>query len=248
MPSKHSQTSRVAPNYTYGLPFNVPRYWPISYIHHITLRVVKSDDLIHMHHNYDCFTDKMHRVNWHRICTVSTWTREFEPTTPSTLPLGIIYGSCRTRSSNLILLMKILIYGILIQVNWQIKVNGIFSYVNTLRPRQNDRHFADDVFKCIFLNENIWFFYYNFTEVSSYGSDWKQVSIGSGNNLAPIRQHAIIWTNADPSHWRIYAALGGDELTICIAIIQLVFPILSDKKQWFIFYQNTAFWRPKGSL
>ena len=28
--------------------------------------------------------------------------------------------------------------------------------VNTLRPRQNGRHFADDMFKCIFLNENLW--------------------------------------------------------------------------------------------
>ena len=27
-------------------------------------------------------------------------------------------------------------------------------WINTLRPRQNGRHFADDVFKCIFLNEN----------------------------------------------------------------------------------------------
>ena len=26
---------------------------------------------------------------------------------------------------------------------------------NTLRPRLNGRHFADDIFKCIFLNENI---------------------------------------------------------------------------------------------
>ena len=26
---------------------------------------------------------------------------------------------------------------------------------NTLRPRQNGRHFADDIFKCIFLNENV---------------------------------------------------------------------------------------------
>ena len=25
-----------------------------------------------------------------------------------------------------------------------------------LRPRQNGRHFADDIFKCIFLNENVW--------------------------------------------------------------------------------------------
>ena len=28
--------------------------------------------------------------------------------------------------------------------------------VNTLRPRQNGRHFADDICKCIFLNENVW--------------------------------------------------------------------------------------------
>ena len=26
---------------------------------------------------------------------------------------------------------------------------------NTLRPRQNGRHFADDIFKCTFLNENV---------------------------------------------------------------------------------------------
>ena len=28
--------------------------------------------------------------------------------------------------------------------------------INTLRLRQNGRHFTDDIFKCIFLNENIW--------------------------------------------------------------------------------------------
>ena len=28
--------------------------------------------------------------------------------------------------------------------------------VNTLRPKQNGRHFADGIFKCIFLNENAW--------------------------------------------------------------------------------------------
>ena len=28
--------------------------------------------------------------------------------------------------------------------------------INTLRPRQNGRHFADDIFKCIFRNENVW--------------------------------------------------------------------------------------------
>ena len=28
--------------------------------------------------------------------------------------------------------------------------------INTLKLRWNDRHFADDLFKCIFLNENAW--------------------------------------------------------------------------------------------
>ena len=28
--------------------------------------------------------------------------------------------------------------------------------INTLRPRQNGRHSTDNIFKCIFLNENVW--------------------------------------------------------------------------------------------
>ena len=33
---------------------------------------------------------------------------------------------------------------------------GTVCFLNTLRPRQNRRHFADDIFKCIFVNENVW--------------------------------------------------------------------------------------------
>ena len=29
--------------------------------------------------------------------------------------------------------------------------------INTLKPKQNGRHFAGDIFKCIFMNENVWF-------------------------------------------------------------------------------------------
>ena len=56
---------------------------------------------------------------------------------------------------------------------------------------------ADNIFKCIFLNEN--------------GRILIQISLklGSGNGLAPNRRQAIIWTTADPVHWCIYAALGG---------------------------------------
>ena len=39
-------------------------------------------------------------------------------------------------------------------------VHFLLSYinigVNTLRPRENYRHFADDIFKYIFLNKNAW--------------------------------------------------------------------------------------------
>ena len=31
----------------------------------------------------------------------------------------------------------------------------MWTNINTLRPRQNGRHFLDDIFKCIFLNENV---------------------------------------------------------------------------------------------
>ena len=49
----------------------------------------------------------------------------------------------------------------------------------------------------------------NFTEVCPWGSNWQKVSIGSGNGLAPNRRQAITWTNVEPVHGRIYAALGG---------------------------------------
>ena len=31
-----------------------------------------------------------------------------------------------------------------------------YTVINTLRPRRNRRRFADDIFKCIFLIENVW--------------------------------------------------------------------------------------------
>ena len=33
---------------------------------------------------------------------------------------------------------------------------GTVFLFNTWRPRQNGRHFADDIFKCIFVDENVW--------------------------------------------------------------------------------------------
>ena len=73
-------------------------------------------------------------------------------------------------------------------------------------------NFADDIFKCIFLNEKGIIL----IQISS-----KFVSMSSVDNkpalvqimvLATNRRQAITWTNYDPVQWRMYAALGGDEL------------------------------------
>ena len=66
--------------------------------------------------------------------------------------------------------------------------------LNTLKPRQNGRHFLDDIFKCIFLNESVWIS----IEISLVpkGPINNKSSIGSDNGLAPTRRQAIFWTNA----------------------------------------------------
>ena len=52
-------------------------------------------------------------------------------------------------------------------------------YVNTLRLRQSGRHFADAIFKCIFLNENVWI---------SIGISLKFVPRGPINNIPALVQ------------------------------------------------------------
>ena len=77
---------------------------------------------------------------------------------------------------------------------------------------QNGGHFADDrnIFRCIFMNEKFCILIRISLKIVHKGQ------IGSDNGVAPFRRQAIIWTNADTIHWRIYATLGGDELnTFC---------------------------------
>ena len=49
--------------------------------------------------------------------------------------------------------------------------------INSLRPRQNGRHFADDIFKCIFLTENV---------IISITISLKFVPMGSINNIPTL--------------------------------------------------------------
>ena len=83
--------------------------------------------------------------------------------------------------------------------------------LNTLRPRQNGCRFADDIFECIFLNENVWI---------SLNISLKYILKVPFNNIPTLVQ---IWLGADQAtnhylnQWwliycRIYASLGLNEL------------------------------------
>ena len=69
------------------------------------------------------------------------------------------------------------------------------QWVNTLSPRQDVRNFSDDIFKCIFLNENVWIsikISLKFFPKGSINNISALVQIDNG--LAAIRRQAIIWT------------------------------------------------------
>ena len=94
--------------------------------------------------------------------------------------------------------------------------------INTLRPRQNGRHFADDIFKCIFLNENIWI---------PVKISLKFAPQGPINNIPALVQ-IMAWRR--PSHYlnqwwldyrRIYAPLGINELKMFYTKMMYLSPL-----------------------
>ena len=87
---------------------------------------------------------------------------------------------------------------------------GCNAAINSLRPRRNGRFNADDIFKCIFLNENVWFP----TKMSV-----KFVPKGPINNILALVQ-IIAWRRpgdkplSEPMrvYWGIYVSPGLNEL------------------------------------
>ena len=86
-------------------------------------------------------------------------------------------------------------------------------YVHTLRPRQNDRHFPYDIFKCICLNKNVWI---------SIKISLEFVPKGLINKIPTLVQ-IMAWRR--PGHclnrcwlvnWCIYALVGLNESMHCI--------------------------------
>ena len=105
------------------------------------------------------------------------------------------------------------------ELRWQTHLPGANELTNTLRLRQNGRNFADDIFKCIFLNENAWIL----LKISL-----KFVPKVRINNIPALVQ-IMAWRRPCDYHylnqwwlvyWRIYASLGLNELMVLIAWVQ----------------------------
>ena len=91
----------------------------------------------------------------------------------------------------------------------------LLTWVNsTSPPGQNGRHFADNIFGWIFVNEKFCILIKISLKFVPKGSIDNNPAFGLDNGLAPNKWQDIIWTNAYSVHWHIYAALGGDELTL----------------------------------
>ena len=69
----------------------------------------------------------------------------------------------------------------------RINTDRVYNLFNTLRPRQDGRYFADDVLKCIFLNENVWI---------SFKIPLKFVPRGPINNISALVQ-IMAWHRPD---------------------------------------------------
>ena len=78
---------------------------------------------------------------------------------------------------------KVNIYQVILMISKASEISHLTSvklamygtHVNTLRPRQNGRLFADDIFKCLFLHEDVWI---------SIKNSLKFVAKGPINNIA----------------------------------------------------------------
>ena len=89
-------------------------------------------------------------------------------------------------------------------------VANVYMRFNTLRPRQDGGHFPDDVFKCIFMNENAWI---------SIKISLRFVPKGPINNIAALIQ---IMTWRPP----------GDKLLSEPMIVKLPTHICVTRPQW----------------
>ena len=110
-------------------------------------------------------------------------------------------------------------------------VGGGEEVDNTLRPRQNGRHFVEDIFKCIFVNENVWI---------SLKISLKFIHKGSINNIPALVQ-IMDWNR--PGDKPLYEPMMVSlPMYICVTRPQWVKECIINS------YYNLHAWFPQGSV
>ena len=84
--------------------------------------------------------------------------------------------------------------------------------INSSLRGQNGRHFAADLLRYIFENEKFCILMKISLKFVPMVPIDNKLALGLDNGLAPTKRQAIISTSTDPIYWRIYTALGRDEL------------------------------------
>ena len=108
---------------------------------------------------------------------------------------------------------------------------------------QNGCYFTDDIFKCIFTNENFCNSRISLKLVPKCQIDNKSALVQAMAN----KRQPITWPNAYLVGWHIYATLGGDELTFysktflfstsyktCLHLLCHTMDMLWEKFQWIL--------------
>ena len=74
--------------------------------------------------------------------------------------------------------------------------------INTLRPRQNDRHLADGLSKCISLNENVWMMESLLTHIFVTRPQWVKKKLKMLINTSD-QKHCLAYAIGVQIHWGI---------------------------------------------
>ena len=70
------------------------------------------------------------------------------------LPINVLFAKCCQFCFSLNVMKSA--HNVTYSIHHVSHVSKVSDNFNTLRPGQNGRHFADEILKCIFLNENVW--------------------------------------------------------------------------------------------
>ena len=98
---------------------------------------------------------------------------------------------------------------VMVKFRFSIHTGLVLDFFNSSPPGQNGRHFADDTFREIFMNEKFCKsirISLKFVAKVSIDNNWALVKIMTWHRLGdkPLSEPMI--------HWCIYVALGGDEI------------------------------------